>query len=308
MTEYLERLATAKDRVISELTRRGAHERHLTFGGAGAALGRIFVPTDARSEFLANRAMGDWAEKLLAGAVTRTVPGYRVVHYGNSDRIAAGEDGFGDFYRSMLEDVRIFGKRPDLLIVPDSYDGPLDVSGEPTADLRHLVSTALAAVEVRSSKFEALHYARVRAADRQAGKKGARASQSFTVKLEDLRIVYRWIQNFQKPQAYCQVFFDSMFAINVLDIFEIIGGGTGFDVEAPDKSQGKITITIPITSGRQVATFSAIPNFEVEHHVTRLGRHDAYVRPAGGEVSFDPDAFLQVLLGAGLRPPQQRLL
>jgi hypothetical protein len=308
MTEYFGRLAAAKDRVVRELMRRGADDRHLRFGGPGAVPSRVFVPTDARSEFLANRAMGDWAEKLLADAVNRTVPGYRVVHYGNSDRISAGEDGFSDFYRAMLEDVRAFGKRPDLLVVPDTYSGPSDVSAEPTETLRPLVAASLAAVEVRSSKFEALHYAKVRAKDREAGKKGGRASQSFTVKLEDLRIVYRWIENFWKPQAYCQVFFDSMFAINVLDIFEIIGSGTGFDIEAPDKSQGKITLTIPITSGRQLATFGEIPNFEVEHHVTRLGRHDAYVRPVGGDVSFDPDALLQVLLGAGSLPPPPRLL
>ena len=252
--------------------------------------------------------MGDWAEHLLAAAVNETIPGYRVIHYGNSDRIAANEDGFRKFYTDMLEDVRVYGKRPDLLIVPDDYEGSTDVSAMPTEALRPLVASSLAAVEVRSSKFEALHYARVRAKEREAGKVGGRESQSFTVKIEDLKIVYRWIENFQKPQIYCQVFFDSMFAINVLRIFEIIGSGAGFQINNPAKSQEKATIMIPITSGLQVASFDETPTFEVEHQKSRLGRHDAFVRPVGGGVRFDADPFLKALLGMGFEPPLGRLL
>ena len=306
MTEYFAKLKHAKDRVVTELERRGIEARYLQFGGPGDPLGRVFVPTDARSEFLANRAMGDWAEHLLGAAVNNTVHGFRVVHYGNSDRMAAGEEGFREFYTATLNDVRVFGKRPDLLIVPASYTGPDDVSGEATEDLRPLVASALAAVEVRSSKFEALHYAQIRAQERKAGKAAGRESQSFTVKVEDLKIVYRWIENFKKPQSYCQVFFDSMFAINVLRIFEIIGSGTGFQIDNPAKSQEKTTIMIPITSGLQIATYDEVPNFAVEHQVTRLGRHDAYVRPVGGEVKFDGDTFLKVLVG--IESPPSRLL
>lgn len=305
MNDYFQKLSNAKDKVVYELHHRGVASRHLQFGGVGQPLGRIFVPTDARSEFLANRAMGDWAENLLADAINKTLPGYRGVHYGNSDRISAGEEGFKDFYKSVLEDVRVFGKRPDLLIVPNSYNCPSDVSAESTEILRPLVAHSLAAIEVRSSKFEALHYAQVRAQERKLKKSAGRLCQSFTIKLEDLKIVFRWIENFQKPQIYCQVFLDSMFAINVLDIFEIIGSGNGFNIEAPDKSQGKITITIPITSGQQVATYTAIPTFQVQHHRTRLGRHDSYVRPVGGDVSFNADAFLNVILGRKEMPPQQ---
>ncbi len=308
MTKYFERLTAAKDRVVAELQRRGVEVRYLQFGGPGAPLGRVYVPTDARSEFLGNRAMGDWAEHLLAGAVSGTVPGYRAVHYGNSDRIAAGEEGFRDFYIAVLEDVRMLGKRPDLLIVPNSYKGSDDVSAQPTEELRSLVASAVAAVEVRSSKFEALHYARVRAQEREAGRLSGRESQSFTVKIEDLKIVYRWIENFQKPQTYCQVFFDSMFAINVLRIFEIVGSGVGFKIDNPAGSQEKATIFIPITSGLQVASFVEAPSFEVEPQVTRLGRHDAFVRPVGGKVKFDADAFLKALLGMDPAPPRPRLL
>ena len=54
----------------------GFHERHLSFGGEGAVPTRKpTVPTDARSEFLANRAMGDWAERVIKGGIV-SWPGF----------------------------------------------------------------------------------------------------------------------------------------------------------------------------------------------------------------------------------------
>ena len=97
-----------------------------------------------------------------------------------------------------------------------------------------------------------------------------------------------------------------MYAINVLRIFEIIGSGAGFQIDNPAKSQEKTTIMIPITSGQRVATYDEIPTFTVEHQVTRLGRHDAYVRPVGGSDQLDLDAFLTVLVG--IESPPSRLL
>ena len=63
---YFLRLASTVDAVVSTLTSKGIDSRHLNFGGEGALPSRKpTVPTDARSEFLANRAMGDWAEQML---------------------------------------------------------------------------------------------------------------------------------------------------------------------------------------------------------------------------------------------------
>ena len=63
---YWDRPCAAKESLLAELTRRGVDPRYLDFGGPGQKPFRTpTVPTDARSEFLANRAMGDWAENLL---------------------------------------------------------------------------------------------------------------------------------------------------------------------------------------------------------------------------------------------------
>lgn len=271
------------DGVIANLTERGIKEDRLAFGGAGSVPPRSpTVPTDARSEFLANRAMGDWAERMLTSALQACLPELTVVQYGNTDQIAAGDPQFRARYLAGLQETRLLGKRPDLLLFPAAAKLPADISIRPQSETEALAQQAVAAVEVRSSKFEALTYIATRQRQRAAGNRSSRETPSFTVKVEDLVIVYRWLERVRVSQAYCQVFFDSIFAINFLDIFSIIGGGDGFSIETPAKSQEKATIMIPITAGLQVGDGTDLPTFAAEQKVTELGRHDAYVVPMGG--------------------------
>lgn len=53
---------------------------------------------------------------------------------------------------------------------------------------------------------------------------------------------------------------------------------------------------IPITSGLQVGKATSVPTFSAEHHVTKLGRHDAYVVPQGGGFVLEAEKMRQVLL------------
>lgn len=95
---YLEQLRALIPRANDTLKQKGIQERYLQFGGPGTQpVRRPTIPTDARSEFLANRAMGDWAERILAQAIRVDCPQWKAVPYGNADRIAAGEPGFKDF-------------------------------------------------------------------------------------------------------------------------------------------------------------------------------------------------------------------
>jgi hypothetical protein len=294
---YFSRLRTTLEGVIENLRQKGIDGRHLAFGGEGQPPARKpTVPTDARSEFLANRAMGDWAERKLSAAFLHALPGCKVVQYGSTDRIAAGHAEFKARYLAGLEETRRFGKRPDLLLFPANAAVDVDVSERSHAETEALVNNAVAAVEVRSCKFEALTYIAVRKGQRDSGKKTGRETPSFTVKVEDLVIVYRWLERHRVPQSYCQVLFDSVFAISFLDIFTTIGNGSGFTVETPEKSQEKATIMIPITSGAQIGRATAIPTFAAEHRVTELGRHDAYVVPQGGGFELDAAATKRVLL------------
>jgi len=294
---YIKQLLATLRGVKSVLKKKGIHASYLTFGGEGKKpKKKTRIPTDANSEFLANRAMGDWAEKSLTEAVNATIPQLKAVQYGNSDRMAAGEAGFKEFYLAGVEETRLHGKRPDLLLFSAQEDVPAALSSSNHADALPFVKKAVAAIEVRSSKFDALTYMKVRKQQRAAGKTVTRETPSFTVKVEDLLIVYRWLEQNKLPQSYCQVFFDTVYAINFLEIFRIIASGDGFKIERPKNSQEKSTIFIPITSGLQVGRSTGAPTFTAEHHVTQLGRHDAYVVPQGGGFELDAATMMKVLL------------
>lgn len=294
---YLAKLKNTLPGVVATLEKKGIEARHLEFGGEGRLPAKkITVPTDARSEFLANRAMGDWAERSLSRALRLAFSNLKIIQYGNTDRIAAGHSDFKSRYLAGIEETRRFGKRPDLLILPGRLDAPEDISELSHDDSDVFVQQAQASIEVRSSKFEALTYMRVRQQQRDSGNKTARETPSFTVKVEDLIIVYRWLERYGVMQSYCQVFFDSIFAINFLDIFSIIASGAGFTIETPAKSQEKATIMIPITRGAKIGTATEVPRFEAEHRITELGRHDAFVVPCGGGFLLDAGETRRVLL------------
>lgn len=299
---YFARLESAAEGVTKAMHDRGFS---LSFGGEGeVSTKRVVVPTDARSEFLANRALGDWAERSLACAIRKTIPSWAVAHYGQSDSMSAGEDGFKDFYLGQLEQVRKFGKRPDLLVFSDNSILKVvpdhDISTLPLDESDEFVKNAIASIEVRSSKVEAIRYMKVRRQDKLLGKGNSttRETPSFTVKAEDLVIVYRWMERYRKPQAYCQVFFDSVFGMNFLDIFEWIGREK-FKIDNPDKSQGKATILIPITVGQQLGSFQHTPEQTVHPKVSRLGRHDTFIEPVFDETNLKIESKIlsRVLLG-----------
>lgn len=297
---YSELLKSAISAASTALESQRIDRRYLQFGGVGEPpQKKVRVPTDAFSEFLANRAMGDWAETTLATGIRGACPEWRVVPYGDADRIAAGEIGFSDFYLGRTEAVRLYGKRPDLLIVPTASQCPNDLSALGYLESQEYAKEAIAAIEVRSSKFEVFKYMAARATS--TGKTKTKETLSFTVKVEDLQIVYRWLERHPIPQIYCQVFFDAAFAISVLDILRVIGSEPkAYVIERDAANQLKTTIKIPVTLGQQVGVIQP-PDFRAEHRVTRLGRHDAYVVPTGGQAQIDRQALSNVL-GLPLQP------
>lgn len=293
---YYNEIAALVPKLTEVLSAKGIKKDYLEFGGPGATPKKSpKVPTDARSEFLANRAMGDWAEGVVTKAIQKGWNDCIVSQYGDTNSKSASEEGFAVAYRKGIEATRLYGKRPDLLILPSTSNAPSDISDLDEDSSKKFVEQAYGALEVRSSKFDALKYMEVRQMELKEGKKPSQLHPSFTVKVEDLKIVYRWIHRHQIPQAYTQVFFDSVYAINVLDIFKIISSGTGFKLATPEKSQLKATIMIPIINGKNIATSVTPPGFDARHSLTRLGRHDTYVVPVGGEVVIDVGALKETL-------------
>lgn len=111
-------------------------------------------PTMANSEFLTNKEQGDWAEQIVFKAINEFSGDFFAIKYGHFESLAAGEDGFADFYQEYQEELNAIGKRPDLLIfkVSDFPDKIVDIEND-----EH-VRRAVAALEVRSSSFLAEKY------------------------------------------------------------------------------------------------------------------------------------------------------
>jgi hypothetical protein len=111
-------------------------------------------PTLANSEFLTNKEQGDWAEQIVFKAINEFSSEYFAIEYGRSESLAAGEEGFADFYQEYQEELNTIGKRPDLLIfkVSDFPKKIVDIEND-----EH-VRRAVAALEVRSSSFLAEKY------------------------------------------------------------------------------------------------------------------------------------------------------
>ena len=297
--DYFRRIAETVKDVTANLTAKGVHTRYVGFGGEGIKpTGKPRVPAGGMAEFFANRAMGDWAEERLAATMRETFPEWQIAQYGDTGRLVAGDPDFRDYYILGLEETRQFGKKPDLLVFASNLNVPKDLSLGTHAATADSVKQAMCAIEVRSSKLEALTYMRVREQQRATGKIPSRMTPSFTVKVEDLIIVYRWIERYRVSETYCQVFFDTIFAINFSDIFRIIAGKTDWEIETPAKSQQKATIMIPITRGEQIGRVTEMPTFTAEQRITPLGRHDAYVVPVGGKFILDAEKMRRVLLSS----------
>ncbi len=106
-------------------------------------------PTMANSEFLTNKEQGDWAEEIVFKAINEFSKDFFAVTYGRDDSIAAGDEGFSEFYKEYQEELNTIGKRPDLLIfkIEDFPQKEVDVEDDDQ------ILKAVAAIEVRSSSF-----------------------------------------------------------------------------------------------------------------------------------------------------------
>ena len=127
---YFLRLKGTLGGVVANLRAKGIHERHLSFGGEGTVPARKpTVPTDARSEFLANRAMGDWAERMLSVAIVRAFPEWLVSQYGDTNRTCGTQVGRATASPTFSAEHRITELgRHDAYVVPQGGGFELDAA------------------------------------------------------------------------------------------------------------------------------------------------------------------------------------
>lgn len=122
---------------------------------------------------------------------------------------------------------------------------------------------------------------------------------SITPKVEDIKVVYKWIETFNVPHFYFQVFFDKVYGISFEQILEIISNSDNesviFSVETDTKNQNKTTIKINSKSGKLIASKVIEPKHESVRKEMDRGRLLFYVTFKGGTAFLDIDNLRSIL-------------
>lgn len=122
-----------------------------------------------------------------------------------------------------------------------------------------------------------------------------RNSLSITPKVEDLKVVRKWIMTYNVPHYYVQVFFDKIYGISFKHILELIANPDMEDekyyIEQDTKNQNKTTIKIPSQDGICLAQAVTEPNHHSVRKELNKGRLLFYVKFDGGEAILDKQSF-----------------
>ncbi|MFT4256188.1 MAG: AccI family restriction endonuclease [Pseudoxanthomonas sp.] len=119
-----------------------------------------------------------------------------------------------------------------------------------------------------------------------------RAFLSITPKAEDMSLVYRWLQRFEVPHYYCQVFFDRAVLMGFEDILRLIAQpereNVDYFIESDEKNQGKTTFKINIALGNEAMHDIRIPEHQSAMKELPKGRLLFYVRFSPSAAQFHP--------------------
>lgn len=122
-----------------------------------------------------------------------------------------------------------------------------------------------------------------------------RNSLSITPKIEDLKVVYKWIMTYNVPHFYVQVFFDRVYGISFKYILELISNpdleDNKYFIEQDTKNQNKTTIKIPAQDGLCLAESVAEPEHQSIRKELSKGRLLFYVKFHGGKAFLDKRNF-----------------
>ena len=123
---------------------------------------------------------------------------------------------------------------------------------------------------------------------------------SITPKAEDIKVVYKWIEIFDVPHYYFQVFFDKVFGISFERILTIISDpdndGRIFSVERDTKNQNKTTFKIKSKIGTPLAERIDEPQHSSVRKEIGRGRLLFYVTFDGGTAYLDIDCLREILV------------
>ena len=127
---------------------------------------------------------------------------------------------------------------------------------------------------------------------------------SITPKVEDLKVVYKWIKTFNVPHFYFQVFFDKVYGISFEQILSIVvnadNEGKKFEIGGDPKNQNKKTIKVYTTEAMCIASRVDEPQHFSDRREMAQGRLLFYVKFEGGTAYLDTEQFKKLLNLEGL--------
>lgn len=271
----------------------------------GAARKRGTPPTQAFSDFLTHSEQGDWAELLFFNSLKNSNIPYIPVRYGKSDKITAGDPGFREFYINYQDELDSIGKRPDILLFNSAdyrAEWANDISSLSQEQFFTIVPLAVAGIEVRSSAYLTKKFV----------SKRQRPFLSFTPKVEDLLVVQKWINTFNVPHYYVQVFFDAIYVIPFVEIMlllksanfivrgskvsGVIDNELAFIIEKNPKNQFKETIHIFLNQGHLLCEDIELPELVGKKKELPGGRLLHYVTFTGGKAKIDESVLLSLIV------------
>ena len=90
-----------------------------------------------------------------------------------------------------------------------------------------------------------------------------RNSLSITPKVEDLKVVYKWIMTYNVPHFYVQVFFDKVYGVSFQHILELVSNpdleGVAYSVITHDKDNNKSEIEIKLNQCWSIGDVKELP-------------------------------------------------
>lgn len=123
---------------------------------------------------------------------------------------------------------------------------------------------------------------------------------SITPKVEDIKVVYKWIETYGVPHFYFQVFFDKVYGISFEDILRLISNpeleeNKYFIGNEDSKNQNKWTVKIDYKEGEEIAFKVEMPEHYSKMRKLGRGRLLFHVTFEGGEAFLDVEKLLKAL-------------
>ncbi len=122
---------------------------------------------------------------------------------------------------------------------------------------------------------------------------------SITPKIEDVKVVYKWVETFNVPHYYFQVFFDKSYGISFKNILTLLTEpdkeGTHYEISQDIKNQNKTTVKINTRNTNQVAYKVLEPEHKSVRREMGRGQLLFYVSFEKGTAYLDIDSLKELL-------------